>query len=426
MLIKLYIYGYLNGIRSSRKLEREAIRNLEVIWLMDNLHPSYKTIANFRKDNSQALQTINKNFILICRQLSLFKGDEVAIDGSFFKGNASKASIYTEKKLEQQLAELDKKVSEYQKELEEQDAIDEKKGLGSLVETENLSEKIKALKEKQAEKKALQTELKNSGRKQISTTDPDAQLLNKRGQTIAGYNVQIAVDNLHKLIVVDEVTQDGNDMQQLVPMLEKAKDLLQTENMVGLADAGYFSGEQIKQAAEKGLDIYVPIPKKEGTALQDGQFTRDQFIYDEANDCYQCPQGEALTRGGGLVKKGNRNVAIYSCKTATCQNCPLRTQCLGKNATYKRLDRWEHEKVVDNHRERMKNATGKPMKKRASLVEHPFGTLKHRAGMHHFLMRGIDKCRGEFGLMIFCYNFTRVLNILGIDKFREYCAHRLK
>jgi hypothetical protein len=304
--------------------------------------------------------------------------------------------------------------------------LDEKEGISSLVETKDLTAKLKALKEKQAEKQTLQTELKNSRDKQISTTDPDARLLNIRGQTITGYNVQIAVDSLHKLIAVNEVTQDGNDMQQLVPMLEKTKDLLQTENMVGLADSGYFSGEQIKQAAEKGLDIYVPISKKEGTVLEEGQFTREKFTYDVVNDCYQCPQGEVLTQRGSLVKKRNRNVAIYRCKTAICQNCPLRTQCLGKNATYKRLDRWEHEEFVDNHRERMKNATGKPMKKRASLVEHPFGTLKHRAGMHHFLMRGIEKCRGEFSLMIFCYNFTRVLNILGIDKFREYCAHRFE
>jgi len=207
LLIKLYLYGYMNGIRSSRKLEREAVRNLEVIWLADSLRPSYKTIANFRKDHSAALKAINKDFILLCKQLNLLAGDDVAVDGSFFKADASKDSIYTAKKLEQQLAALDKKIEAYQQQLATQDTTDDSAGLGSLVEDPGLAEKIARIKAKQAEKKTLQNQLNASPDSQVSTVDPDARLLTKRGQTTAGYNVQIAVDGQHKLLVAVEVTQ---------------------------------------------------------------------------------------------------------------------------------------------------------------------------------------------------------------------------
>lgn len=425
LLIKLYLYGYINGIRSSRKLEREAARNLEVIWLVDNLHPSYKTIANFRKDNSAALKSINKDFVLLCRQLNLFAGDEVAVDGSFFKADASKDSIYTGKQLEQQLADLDKKIEAYQQQLAEQDSGDDRKGLGSLADDQDLVKKIAFLKGKQTEKKRLQDQLKDSSDKQISTVDPDARLLSKRGQTTAGYNVQIAVDGQHKLIVAVDVTQEGNDTRLLMPMLEKAQEVLQSEQLIGLADTGYYSGEQVKLANEKGIEIYVPVPKRHGPTVKDGQFTREQFRYDAEIDCYLCPQGERLVRYGKLCEHSNRKAWAYKSKRSICKNCPVRNHCLTEKATTKKLDRWEHESVVDRHREHMKGA-GKMMRKRSGYVEHPFGTLKHRAGMHHFLMRGIEKCCGEFSLMAVCYNFTRVLNILGVETFRDYCANRLK
>jgi len=424
ILIKLYLYGYINGLRSSRKLEREAARNLEVIWLADNLRPSYKTIANFRKDNSAALKAINKDFILLCRQLNLYKGEEVAVDGSFFKADASTDSIYTAKKLEQQLEALDKKIEAYQQQWAEQDSTDDKAGVGSLVDDPDLADKIERLKQQQAEKKGLQDQLKASSDTQISTVDRDARLLSKRGQTTAGYNVQIAVDSQHKLLVAVEVTQDGNDTQQLMPMLENAQAILQSKHLIGLADSGYFSGEQLKQANEKGIEIYVPIPKKNGSAGKEGRFTRDRFTYDAENDCYHCPQGERIARCGQLRQQGNRRVWVYKSKKSVCKNCPLQTQCLKENATYKKLERWEHEALVDQHRAHMEGS--RPMMvKRSSTVEHPFGTLKHRAGMHHFLMRGLEKCRGEFSLMALCYNFTRVLNILGVEAFRDYCAQRL-
>lgn len=425
LLTKLYLYGYLNGLRSSRKLEREAARNLEVIWLVGSLRPSYKTIANFRKDNSIALKAINKDFILLCKQLHLFGGDEVAVDGSFFQGDASTDSIYTAKKLEQQLNALDKKIEAYQQQLAAQDRADDQTGLGSLVDDENLADKLSQLKAKQAEKQALQVQLQASPDSQLSTVDADARLLSKRGQTIAGYNVQIAVDSRHHLIVAEDVTQEGNDTQQLMPMLEKAQAVLHSDTLSGLADSGYYNGEQLKQAEQRRLEVFVAIPKKNGPAEQEGRFTRDRFHYEATTDSYQCPQGEQLARCGQLRKQGHRNIGVYKSKRSVCQHCPLRSQCLSEKSTYKKLERWEHEDVVERHKERMKGARAM-MKKRSSLAEHPFGTLKHRAGLHHFLMRGLEKCRGEFSLMVLCYNFTRVLNILGVAAFRDYCARRLQ
>jgi transposase len=418
-LIKLYLYGYMNRVHSSRRLEREAARNLEVIWLVGNLTPSYKTIANFRKDNIEALKALNKDFILLCRQLNLFKGEEVAVDGSFFRADASKDSIYTGKKLEQQLAELDKRIEAYQQQLAEQDALDDNCRLESLVDDKELSQKIERLKKQQAQKKDLHDRLIASSETQISTVDPDARLLNKRGQTIAGFNVQIAVDGQHKLIVAVDVTQDGNDTQLLMPMLEKAQEVLRSEQLIGLADTGYYNGEQIKLANEKGIEIYVPIPQKHGPKVPEGRFTRDQFTYDSENDCYVCPQGEKLLRYGKLRKLNN--CYSYESKKSACKTCPLRAQCLSENSSTRKIDRLVYESVVERHREHMKGS-GEMMKKRSSYVEHPFGTLKYRAGMHHFLMRGLDKCQGEFSLMAFSYNFTRVLNIIGVQAFRDYCA----
>jgi transposase len=421
VLLKLYLYGYLNRIHSSRRLEREAVRNLEAIWLAQNLRPGYKTIANFRKDNSPALKAANKDFILLCKDLALFGGDEVAVDGSFFKADASTDSLFTAKKLDDQLAALEKKIDAYQARLAEQDAQDDQAGLGSLAEDGELAGKLARLKARQAEKQALRTRLEASADSQLSTVDPDARLLSKKGKTTAGYNVQIAVDGKHKLIVASEATQDGNDRQQLVPMLGKAQEILQSGHLVGLADTGYHSGEQIQQAEELGFD--VPEPKTTTAAEKDGRYTRDRFRYGAAEDRYTCPNGETLEACGKPQERNGKRVQAYKSKSSACAACPLRAQCLAENARCKKLERWGHEAAVERHRLRMAKAGGR-MEKRSQLAEHPFGTLKHRAGLHHFLMRGLEKCRGELSLMVLCYNFTRVLNLLGLEALQEHCARR--
>jgi transposase len=421
-MLKLYLYGYLQGIRSSRKLESEAHRNLEVIWLIEGLRPSYKSIADFRKDNSGALKATNRDFILLCKELSLLGGSDVAVDGSFFKADANKAGIYTDDKLTKQLAALEQKINDYQQALADQDAADDKAGKGSLVEDPHLADKLKRLHEKQAEKKALQQQLTASDQKQISTVDTDARLMTKRGHTIAGYNAQIAVDSLHKLIVAQDVTQDGNDTQQLAPMLAKAQDILQSDQLTGLGDAGYYDGEQIKTSEEQGIQVYVAIPDKSKAIAAQGRYTRNQFRYDAQQNTYTCPQNQTLTPSSKQQKNG-KTFTRYQSKATDCRQCPVAKHCLTEKARIKQLYRWEHEAVVERHKQRMAQ---KPsiMKQRGALVEHPFGTLKHRAGMHHFLMRGLEKCRGEFSLMTLAYNFTRVLNIIGINKLRDYCVQR--
>jgi transposase len=422
-LLKLYLYGYLQGIRSSRKLEREASRNLEVMWLIEGLRPTYKTIADFRKVNGAALKAANRDFLLLCKELALFGGEQAAVDGSFFKADASKSGIYTEDKLNKQLEYLDKKIAEYQQALADQDAADDRAGKGSLVEDEQLQQKLEQLRNKQAKKKVLQQQLKDSGDKQVSTVDKDARLLTKRGQTVAGYNVQIVVDDKHKLIVAEEVTQDGNDSHQLVPMLEKAQNILQSENLTGLADSGYYEGNQLKTCEEQNITVYVAIPDKSKAIAAKGRFTREQFSYDPEQNCYICPQGNPLIASGNPHQKNDKQLTCYKSKATTCSQCPLREQCLGEKATIKQIHRWEHEAVVERHKQRMEQKPG-IMKKRGALVEHPFGVLKHRAGMNHFLMRGLEKCRGEFSLMVLGYNLARVLNILGVDALRDYCARR--
>lgn len=422
-LLKLYLYGYLHGIRSSRKLERETRRNLEVMWLVEGLRPTYKTIADFRKDNSAALKATNRDFLLLCKELGLFGGEQVAVDGSFFKADASKTGIYTEAKLDKQLASLEKKVAAYQQALDEQDAADDRVGQGGLAEDEQLQQKLKQLQTKQAEKKVLQKQLQDSGDKQVSTVDQDARLLSKRGQTVAGYNAQIAVDDKNKLIVAEAVTQDGNDTQQLAPMLAKAQDILHSENLTGLADSGYYEGNQLKICEEQNITVYVAIPDKSKAIAAKGRFTRYQFHYDPEQDCYRCPQGHSLTVHGNPHQKNGKWLTRYKSKVADCSHCPLREQCLGEKTAIKQIHRWEHEDVVERHQQRMEQQPDS-MKKRGALAEHPFGVLKHRAGMNHFLMRGLEKCQGEFSLMVLGYNFTRVLNILGIDLLKDYCAHR--
>ena len=423
VLLKLYLYGYMQRIHSSRRLEREAVRNLELMWLVEGTKPTYKTIADFRKNNSTALKATHRDFVLLCKELNLFGDEEVGVDGSFFKADTSKSPIYTAEKLDKQLSQLEKKIQAYQEALEKQDAADDATGKGSLSDDAQLAEKIKRLQEKQAEKQKLQQQLKDSGNKQISTVDEDARLLTKRGQTMGGYNVQIVVDDKHKLIVADEVTQDGNDTAQLAPMLAKAQEILQSENLAATADSGYFDGNQIKTCEENNITVYVAVPDKSKRIAEQGRFTREQFSYDAEQDCYVCPQGNTLNRCGQLQNRENKHYIRYKSKASVCGQCPLRSQCLGEKTKLRQIERWEHQAVVDRHKQRMKQRPD-AMKKRGALVEHPFGTLKNRAGSQHFLMRGLEKCRGEFSLMTLAYNFTRVLNILGIDKLRDYCVQR--
>ena len=428
-LLKLYLYGYLNQTRSSRRLEREAGRNLEVHWLLKGLKPGYRTIGNFRKENWAALKAVNRDFVLVLRELDLLSGELVAIDGAFFHGDASRTSISTRQQLAGQLAALERDIEAYGQALEANDASEE---AGSRTGTDGgdrdgggLSEKLSRLMAKRAQTKADLGRLDASGETQLSTTDEDARLLSKNGQTVAGYNVQIAVDAKHKLIVASDVVNDGNDVGQLYRMAEAAKDGLGISTLTVVADVGYHNGDTLKACEEEAIVAYVAQPDRTGRLAQQGRFSHEDFIYEAGEDIYRCPAGAPLRPMNGLrPTPGGKRYRLYVTRKSTCDPCPLRARCLTKKATRRTVYRWEHEDVIERHRARMKDA-GALMQRRASLVEHPFGTLKCRAGYRHFLVRGFDKVRGEWSLMALCYNFTRVLNIIGFDGFAGYLAKRL-
>ena len=284
---------------------------------------------------------------------------------------------------------------------------------------------MKALLEKREHAEALRKRLLESGAGQVSEVDPDARLLNKGGKTVGGYNCQIAVDDKHKLIVAEDVVRDGNDVRQLEPMLTRAGAAVGNGKLTGLADAGYCAGEQLKACEEKGMDVYAPIPRRAARKGVDGRFGSEDFRYDATDDAYACPAGQRLTRSGAASVMGGRRYFAYVPASGLAGIVPLSARCLPPRSATRKVFRWEHADVVDRHREKMGGAAAaKLMRARAALVEHPFGTIKRWAGMDHFLMRGLDKCRGEFGLMALGYNFKRVVNELGADALAAYCLRK--
>jgi transposase len=419
-LLKLYLYGYLNQLRSSRRLEREAGRNLEVIWLLKGLTPGYRTIAKFRQENARALKAANREFVLLARALDLVGGALVAIDGSFFDGNAGKASIATSGKLKAQIAAIDAQIEAYTRALEAGDAEDAAAraadGGGGDARKDDAGGRMTALMEQRAAKAADLARLAASGETQCSRTDADARLLSKAGQSVAGYNVQIAVDDKHKLIVASDVVNDGNDTGQLHALAAAAKEALDTDALKALADAGYYNGDALKACEEAGIEAYVPTPVRTGRLARQGRFTHEAFVFDPQADVYRCLGGAVLKPMNGRKTVAGKLYIRYASRKSDCGACALRAQCLSRKAARRTIYRWEHEDVLARHRARMAGAD-EMMRRRKALAEHPFGTLKCRAGYRHFLVRGFEKVRGEWSLMALCYNFTRVLNILGFDRF---------
>jgi transposase len=426
-LLKLYLYGYTNQVRSSRRLEREACRNLELIWLLKNLKPGYRTIANFRKENWEALRAVNRNFVLLLRELDLVGGSVVAIDGSFFHGDASKASIFTRKRLAEQIAKLDLEIEAYGKSLEDNDAAEAKEprqdrsdgpSAGGGTNGGDIGTKVATLMAQRSRARADLARLEESGETQLSLTDPDARLLVKNGQGIAGYNVQVAVDDKHNLIVASEVVNDSSDVGQLHAMAKAAKEALDAETLQALADEGYYSSLELKACEDDGIVAYVPVPEGNGQLEKKGRFSLKDFSYEDGADAYHCPAGQLLhrTEGSNWENTSGRVEIRYAGRKAICGACPLKARCLSPKAVTRTIRRWEHEDVLERHRARMEGA-GKLMRCRSGIVEHPFGTLKCRAGHRHFLVRGFNKVRGEWSLMALCYNITRVLNILGFEAF---------
>ena len=423
-LLKLYIFGYINRVHSSRRLARECRRNLEAIWLMEGLAPGYRTIAEFRKRNGPALKATCRDFVALCQELDLLGGEVVALDGAFFNASASDASVVTKARLERDLKQLELDIDAYCQGLDAQDAQESGRtpDLGRACE---LHAKLAKLKAQQARKQAQIKQLEDNGETQLARTDPDARALRKAGQQTVGYNVESTVDAKHKLIVHHEVTNDGNDAEQLARQAMAAQAVLGVDQLIAVADAGFYSEAQLAECAEANITAYVAIPDKHRAVRAEERFSGAQFRYLPPVDVYLCPGGQLLRRQGQPVLKRGVERTRYTCPASQCQGCPLKAACLPKATPCRQIWRSEHAQVAEAHRERMAAEGRERMAQRASVVEHPFGTLKRWFGWDHFLVRGFQKVRGEMALMVLGYNLTRVINILGLSAFREYCAQRL-
>jgi transposase len=414
LLMGLFLWGHLNGIRSSRKLERESHRNLEVIWLCENLRPDFKTIADFRKDNGEGIKGVVVEFRLWCLAAGLYGKEIVAVDGSKFKAVNSKERNFTRKGLSQISARERAKISEYLEALAE---ADEAEGEEPELSAAQLQEKIAGLERYLAKHEELERQLEASGESQVSLTDPDAKLMKTAKGSEVSYNVQTVVDSKHKLIVAYEVTNERNDLGQLAVMAQQAQEALQVEELTVLADGGYYEGNALKECEEAGVTTYVPQPESR-EARRRGIFDRKQFRYDQERDLYVCPQGEEL-RFRSVKHERNKQFKVY--KTKACAACPLRAQCTTSKYGRK-LVRWVDQEVIDRLQARNR---GRPelLKLRKTLAEHPFGTIKWGMDQGFFLLKGIRKVTTEFGLTVLSYNLKRVLNILGVEQMISLLAN---
>jgi transposase len=402
-LLKLYIYGYLNRVRSSRRLEAETHRNIEVIWLLRHLKPDFKTIADFRRDNRNAFRQVFREFVLLCRQLDLFGRGLLAVDGTRIKAVNNKDRNFTRASLTQFIKAADAKLDDYLQRLDKSDTTESGQG-GSRV--ANLAEKIAAIQERRERHKNMLAELDRTGESQISLTDPDSRAMAAHTHVAVGYNVQVAVDAKHKLIVEQQVTNQVVDMGLLAETAEPAKELLGVERIAVVADRGYFKIEDIEACEKAGIDPYVPRPQR-GPSVRAGLFRKDEFSYDPASDSFLCPAGQHLFPYSSSLMRGLKK--INYCNRQACRDCTVRSQCTGNQFRY--VSRLENEAVLDRMQARIAQRPD-ILDRRREIVEHPFGTIKQWMNQGAFLMRGLEKVRAEFSLTALAYNLRRVLNIV--------------
>jgi transposase len=406
VLLKLYIYGYLNRVQSSRRLEHEAGRNVEVMWLTGRLVPDHKTIADFRKDNGAAIRKVCAQFIALCRAMGLLTQASVAIDGSKFKAVNNRDKNFTRAKMERRMAQIEESVARY---LEQLDTADRQEPSEALqTKTNRLKEKIETLKQQMRRLERLEVEMLATPDQQISLTDPDARSMatSGRGSGVVGYNVQVAVDTKSHLIVTHEVTNVGSDRSQLAQVAMAAKATLDVAKLDAVADRGYFNGEEIKACEEAGVTVTLPKPMT-SSSKTDGRFGKQDFRFVAAEDVYICPAGEKLAYHYTTEEKG---LVLHRYWTNACQSCAIKRSCTtGKQ---RRITRWEHEQIIDAVQRRLDEHPER-MRQRRETVEHPFGTIKARMGATHFLMKTLPRVAAEMALHVLAYNLTRVMNIIG-------------
>ena len=408
VLLKLYVYGYLNRVQSSRRLEREALRNIEVMWLTGRLAPDHKTIADFRKDNGRAVRRVCARFVALCRTMGLLTEANVAIDGSKFKAVNNRDKNFTRAKMERRMAQIEESVARYLQQLDTADRQEPSEALKAKV--GRLKDKIEKLREDMKRLRAIEARMLATPDQQISLTDPDARSMatSGRGSGVVGYNVQVAVEAKHHLIITHQVTNVGTDRSQLSSVAKEAKTALGADTLDAVADRGYFNGEEILACDEAGITVTLPKPMTSNSKAE-GRFGKQDFRYVAAEDVYICPAGERLAYHYTNEEKG---LVLHRYWTNACQRCVIKHSCTtGKQ---RRITRWEHEHVLEAVQRRLDEHPEK-MRQRRETVEHPFGTIKDRMGATHFLMKTLPRVSAEMALHVLAYNLTRVMNIMGVQ-----------
>lgn len=403
-MLKLYVYGYLNRVQSSRRLEVEAQRNVELMWLTGRLAPDFKTIADFRKNNGEAIRLVCREFVMLCKKLNLLSAKLVAIDGSKFKAVNSRDRNFTRAKMKRRLADVEAAIERYLTRLDEADRREP-----PADDAETLKAKVGKLREELARLKKLGVRMRKAPDQQLSLTDPDARSMNSRGSGVVGYNVQSAVDSKHHLIIAHDVSNVGSDRQQLSPMATEAKAILGTKKLEVVADRGYYNGDEIRACELSGIDAYVPKPTTSPNKAK-GQFDRSAFKYIKRSDQYQCPAGERLTYRFSRTEAGKE---IRRYWTSACTHCAIKQQCT--TGTYRRVSRWEHEDVLERAEKRLRRKPDVLLARR-SLVEHPFGTIKSWTSATHLLTRRLSGVSTEVSLQVLAYNMKRAIKVLGTQK----------
>ena len=408
VLLKIYIYGYLNRIQSSRRLERECQRNVELMWLTGRLAPDFKTIADFRRDNGRGIRSVCRRFVELCRELKLFTQALVAIDGSKFKAVNSRDRNFTPGKIDKRREQIEHSIQRY---LDALATADRTQAADLEIKTDRLNEKIDRLRQRMQQLDRIEAQIKSQPEPQLSLTDPDARSMTStgKGTGTVGYNVQMAVDVKHHLIAAHEVTNVGHDRSQLHPMALAARHAMGKHRLKALADRGYYFGQQIKSCKDSGITALVPKPDT-SSAHFDGRFGKADFIYIARDDEYQCPADERAIRRFADLSKGRIEHIYWS---SACPRCPMKTQCTP--GEYRRIRRWEHEAVLEAA-QRQLDRLPRAMTLRRQTVEHVFGTIKHWMGSTHFLTRTLAHVSTEMSLHVLAYNLKRVLSILGIAK----------
>ncbi len=410
VLLKIYLYGYLNRIQSGRRLERETQRNMELMWLTGRLCPDFKTIADFRRDNGPAIRSVCRQFVMLCRRLNLFSQAVVAIDGSMFKAVNAHDRNFTRAKLDKRMRQIDQSIERY---LTEMDTADRQQPDVAEARTARLGQKIKALKAEMQDLKQHQVQLEQAPEGQISLTDPDARAMStSNGRGVVGYNVQTAVDTKHHLIVAHEVTNTGSDRHQLSKMASQAKAAMGASALQAIADRGYFNGDEILACDKAGITAFVSKPMT-SAAKAEGRFDKDDFIYDAQSDEYRCPAGSRLIWRFAREENGHLINRYWS---SDCPRCPIKAQCTPSK--HRRVSRWEHEATLEAMQSRL-DKNPKAMRLRRQTVEHPFGTFKDWMGATHFLTKTLEHVSTEMSLHVLAYNFKRVMKIVGMSTLME-------